>query len=211
MNPVARQINRQRISNTLFFLALLMFVVIAVFVHAYPVNMVDGYIQKFVHPLATRGLLPFWMRITFFGSFEFLFPAWVIFILISIWQRKVRFGLSVAGLAIGGFLSVQILKMLFQRQRPPIPLIPNVVDYSFPSGHSASSLIFCAVMAYCLWHSRFSRSLRITGMSLLFGLACFIGLSRIVLAVHYPTDVAAGFCIGMSWMIVWYNLIHRKI
>jgi undecaprenyl-diphosphatase len=210
MNMADRQINRERILNRLFLLALLMFVAIAVFVHIYPVNLVDGNIQHLAHPLATPDLLPFWIRITFFGSFEFLFPAWVIFILICIWQRKARFGLSAALLATGGFLSVQILKILFQRQRPSTPLIPNVIDYSFPSGHSASSLIFCAALAYYLWYSRFPRSMRIIGISLLFGLTSLVGLSRIVLTVHYPTDVAAGFCIGMSWLIVWYYNIHRK-
>ena len=178
--------DRDNLLNILFFLALLIFIVIAVFVDLYQENQFDRYVQEITHPLATPTLLPFWIRLTFFGSFEFLFPAYVIFIGICIWQRKVRFGLSVASLAIGGFLSVEVLKQIFQRHRPPTPLIPNVMDYSFPSGHSTSTFIFCAVLSYSLWHMPMSIYLRIAGITFLMILTCAIGLSRIVLTVHYP-------------------------
>jgi membrane-associated phospholipid phosphatase len=210
MKPATLRKDRGLLLNALFFLALLIFMAIAVCVYKYPENRFDRYVQEQAHPLASPALLPFWIRMTFFGSFEFLFPAWVIFILINVWQRKRRFGLSVAGVAIGGFLSVQLLKLIFQRYRPPTPLIPNFTDYSFPSGHSTSSFIFCAVLAYSLWHSMIPRSLRIIGMSLLILLTCSVGLSRIVLAVHYPTDVAAGFCLGMLWTIIWYRFVNSS-
>ena len=211
MKPAARRTDRNHLLNVIFFLALLIFIVIAVYVYVNPENRFDSHVQEQTRPLASPALLPFWIRLTFFGSVEFFFPAYLIFILISIWQRKIRFGLSVAGLAIGSFLSVQLLKQIFQRHRPPAPLIPNVIDYSFPSGHSTSSFIFCAVIAYALWHSRVPRSLRIAGITLLILLACSTGLSRIVLDVHYPTDVAAGFCFGTLWTIAWYRFIHKKI
>ena len=210
MKPAAQHPDRDRLLNALFFLALLIFILIAVFVHMYPENQFDKYIQEQMRPLAVPALLPFWIYLTFFGSFAFLFPAWLIFILISIWHRKIRFGLSVAGVAIGGFLSVQILKQIFQRHRPSTPLIPSLIDYSFPSGHSTSSFIFCAVLIYTLWHSSVSRSLRIAGISFLMILAFSIGLSRVVLNAHYPTDVTAGFCFGALWSIGWYRFIHKK-
>ena len=211
MKPAATLKDHDHFLNALFFLTLLIFMVIAVYVHLYPENSLDKYIQELTHPLLSSALLTFWIRMTFFGSFEFLFPAWVIFILISLWKRRARFGLSVASLAIGSFLSMEILKQIFQRHRPSSPRIPPIIDYSFPSGHSTSSFIFCAVMMYSLWQSRFPHSLRITGMFFLMLLACSIGLSRIVLNVHYSTDVIAGFCFGMLWIIAWYRFVQSKI
>ena len=210
MKPAVQRKDRDRFLSALFFLALFIFMVTAVFVYVYPDNSLDRYVQDQTHTLASPALLLFWIRLTFFGSFEFLFPAYLIFILINVWRRKVRFGLSVAIVAIGGFLSVQILKQVIQRYRPATPLIPSVIDYSFPSGHSTSSCIFCAVLTWSLWHSKVSQSLRFTGMILLTLLACFIGLSRIVLTVHYATDVAAGFCLGIVWTIGWYRFVHKK-
>lgn len=209
MKPAVQRSDRDRILNILFFLSLGVFVVIAAYVHRYPVNQFDKYIQAFVHSLATPAWLSFWIRTTFFGSFEFLFPAYIIFILFRVWKHSSRFGLHVAGLTIGGFLSLQILKEVVQRQRPPMALIPVVTDYSFPSGHSASSLIFCAVLSFSLWHSATSRSLRIAGTCLLTVFALLIGLSRMVLNVHYPTDVAAGFCFGMLWVVGWYKFVNK--
>jgi undecaprenyl-diphosphatase len=209
MKPAAQPTVRVRLLNIIFFLTLFIFIVIAVSVSVYPENSFDNYVRLQMRSLAAAGLVSFWIRLTFFGSFEFLFPAYVILILIIVLQRKVRFGLSIASLAIGGFLSVQLLKQIFQRHRPPIPLMPNVIDYSFPSGHSTSSLIFCAVLSYLLWYSSVPRSLRMAGMILLILLTGSIGLSRIVLSLHYPTDVVAGFCIGTLWSIAWYRFVHK--
>jgi undecaprenyl-diphosphatase len=209
MKPATQFNNRDRLLNILFFLALLLFIVIARYVYVYPENIFDRYIEEQSRPLASPAFLPLWIGLSFFGSFQFLFPAYVVFIVINVWRRKRRFGLSVAVVATGVFLTVQILKQLFHRHRPDIPLIPDVIDYSFPSGHSASSLVFCAVIAWSVWHSTNPRSLRITGFILTFLLTCFIGLSRIVLAVHHPTDVAAGFCVGTVWCISWLHF-NRK-
>jgi membrane-associated phospholipid phosphatase len=209
MKTVVQRTMHDRLLKLVFFGTLMVFILIAVLVHLYPENQFDRYIQELVHPLATPAWLSFWIRMTFFGSFEFLFPAYIIFILYCVWKHSSRFGLHVAGLAIGGFLSLQILKEVVQRQRPPMALIPDVTDYSFPSGHSASSLIFCALLSYSLWHSTTSRSVRIAGICLLSVLALLIGLSRIVLNVHYPTDVAAGFCFGMLWVVGWYKFFNK--
>ena len=197
--------------TALFFIAGLLFILIAVYVRVDPQNAFDRSVQGWFHPLATKEGLQLFIRITFFGSFEFLFPAYMVFILICIWQKKARYGLSVAGVALGGFLSEQLLKQVFQRHRPLMPLIPNVVDYSFPSGHTASSFIFCAVLTYSFWQASVSRPLRIAGL-LFFGmLTLSIGLSRIILTAHYPTDVVAGFCFGMLWVIAWYRFVRKKI
>jgi hypothetical protein len=82
MNPASQCKDRDRILNVLFFLAMLIFIVIAICVYVYPENRFDEYIQQLTDPLASPALLPFWIHISFFGSFEFLFPAYLIFIVL---------------------------------------------------------------------------------------------------------------------------------
>lgn len=209
MKSVIQRTDRGRLLNSLFFTILLLFILLAGFVHISPDNAFDSYIQAALHPLSNRVGLLFLTRLTFFGSFPFLFPAYLIFIVMNVWNGRIRYGLSVAGVATGGFLSVQLLKLIVQRYRPLVPLIPNVNDYSFPSGHSTSSLIFSAVLSYSLWHSGLPRAARMSGVVFLGVWAFFIGMSRILLNVHYPTDVAAGFCFGGLWIIAWYQFIRR--
>ena len=211
MKPVVQCTDPGRLTNVLFFTLLLLFILLAGFVHFSPDNAFDRYIQSALHPLFSRVSLLFLTRLTFFGSFPFLFPAYILFIMVNVWQRKIRYALSVVGVALGGFLSEQLLKLIFQRHRPLAALIPNVNDYSFPSGHSTSSLIFSAVLSYSLWHGGLPRPARKAGVIFLGVWAFSIGMSRILLNVHFPTDVAAGFCFGALWIIAWYRLVRRIV
>ncbi len=210
MKPVVPRTVSGRLLNILFFAILLLFILLAGLVHFCPNNAPDSHMQAALRPLSGRAGLPFLIRLTFFGSFEFLFPAYLIFIVLNVWQRRTRYGLSVAVVALGGFLSVQVLKLVFQRHRPLTALIPNINDYSFPSGHSTSSLIFSAVLGYSLWHSGWPRPARLAGVIFLGAWAFSIGMSRILLNVHYPTDVAAGFCFGALWIIAGYRSFRRS-
>jgi undecaprenyl-diphosphatase len=95
------------------------------------------------------------------------------------------------------------LKLAFKRARPEpfFNLLPPD-SYSFPSGHSLASCCFFAGLAAILSgrvKSRRARTLIWIAASIMFLL---IGLSRIYLGVHYPTDVIAGFSAALIWIVV---------
>jgi undecaprenyl-diphosphatase len=109
--------------------------------------------------------------------------------------------LIVVATAGGGFLS-ELLKWWFARKRPEIvPHLVNVGSASFPSGHSLLAVVtyltLGAVLARFVPRRR-SRTYCIV-VSLL--LALLIGLSRVYLGVHYPTDVLAGWSAGLAWAL----------
>lgn len=103
--------------------------------------------------------------------------------------------------ALGAGILNQSLKLLFQRERPDILRLVSIHGYSFPSGHSMGSMIFFGGLIFVLYRlmgktsARFSLSMIFASMILL------IGLSRIYLGVHYPSDVIAGFACGALWLI----------
>lgn len=103
--------------------------------------------------------------------------------------------LSVAGAAAANF----ILKLLFHRVRPALwPSLVHESSYSFPSGHAmVSSALILSIIAIT-WHSR----ARWLATSLGALLILFIGLSRLYLGVHYPTDVVAGWCAASAWVYI---------
>lgn len=110
---------------------------------------------------------------------------------------------------ISGELLNLTLKTLVQRDRPNVadPLTA-VWGWSFPSGHTMGATILFGLLCYLL--VRVLR--RPWPYSIAIGtllLALFIGLSRVILGVHYPLDVLGGWAAGAAWAILWVALIER--
>ena len=100
----------------------------------------------------------------------------------------------------GGIALNDSLKLVFARPRPDV-VIPaaRVFTTGFPSGHAALSAITYLTMAALLVRSPSSFKIGFYFMTLAAFLTILIGISRIYLGVHYPTDVLGGWCIGIAW------------
>ncbi len=138
---------------------------------------------------------------TFFGSINFLLPAYILLSLYFILFRKntVRsFNVTAIGLSSG--ILLHLIKNIFQRHRPLHPLIANVKGFSYPSGHSFSSFTFAGLLIYMLWKSDAALAWKYAGTVLLFIFAAVVAFSRVYLHVHYASDVIAGFCLSFLWL-----------
>lgn len=165
-----------------------------------------AFLDRFRSPAATSVLTFF----TFFGSVNFLLPAYILLSLYFIFFKKnnVRsFNIAAIGLSSG--LLLRFIKSIFQRHRPPHPLIANVNGFSFPSGHSFSSFTFVGMLIYMLWQSKASLGLKCAGTAVLFILAAIIAFSRVYLHVHYASDVIAGFCLSFIWLTICIYILKR--
>lgn len=101
---------------------------------------------------------------------------------------------------IGGAILVFWLKDIFDRPRPDI--VPHLTTHrsmSFPSGHAALSATIYLTLGVLLAQATKLRRLKVFFMAIALGLTLLIGSSRVFLGVHYPTDVLAGWCIGLAW------------
>lgn len=95
-----------------------------------------------------------------------------------------------------------MLKYSFGRLRPPIPLLEKAKGLSFPSGHALMSVTFYGLMGYIVWQTVKNKSLKWTILIFFLLIIILIGFSRIYLRVHYTSDVIAGYCIGVLWLII---------
>ncbi len=114
---------------------------------------------------------------------------------------------------IGGALLVWGLKEFIGRTRPEIVThLLKENSLSFPSGHSMMSAIVYLTQATLITKIEESRKVRIYIISTALFLTMLIGISRVYIGVHYPTDVLAGWIAGISWaLLCWYvaSLLER--
>ena len=157
-------------------------------------------------PAATSAMTIF----TFFGSSFFLLPAYILIVLFYWIKKNKRLALNVAIIGLTSTAVLFSLKYIFKRSRPLDPLIQHVAGFSFPSGHSFSSFTFYGLMAYLLWQTQLSAAWKIITSMLLFLLAATIAFSRVYLRVHFPSDIIAGFCLSVVWLILAFWILGRK-
>jgi undecaprenyl-diphosphatase len=109
-------------------------------------------------------------------------------------------------LATGGGLVIStVLKNLFNRDRPQlVPHLSIVHTSSFPSGHSMLSAVVYLTLGAMLARLVPNRAAKIYFIVLAMALSLLVGISRVYLGVHYPTDVLAGWTAGCVWATVCY-------
>ena len=143
--------------------------------------------------------------VTNLGSVAVLIPLALIAGLI-LWLRGARLVVAAApalSLGVAGFCAA-VAKQLVGRSRPPTSIrLVSETESSFPSGHSTDSaalyLAFALIVAVVLFRRPIARALTI-GFA---GLGVFaIGVSRLILGVHWPTDVLAGWALGVIVAVV---------
>jgi undecaprenyl-diphosphatase len=187
-------------------LASLVIAVLAIFLFAWLAENVaaqhtlafDSSVRSVVHSFASPALTRLMFAMSFMGSGGLAAFALLGFALFRHFQwRRAAIWLVVT---LAGALVLELtLKLAFHRPRPVPFFGPIPRTYSFPSGHSLFSFCFYGVLAGLLTGRVRSMSARILIWLVAALLVLSIGLSRIYLGVHYPSDVIAGYLAGAIW------------
>jgi undecaprenyl-diphosphatase len=122
--------------------------------------------------------------------------------LVLLWRGNRRpDALFLAG-AVGGIaVLVPALKAVYERARPDLgSVIALPHSYSFPSGHAATAVVLYGAIGILLAERASSRRRAAGWLVAAALLALVIGTSRVVLNVHFVSDVAAGFAVGLAWL-----------
>jgi undecaprenyl-diphosphatase len=168
----------------------------------------DSAAREAIHSVASPGVTPLMIIASLVGR-----PIVICVIALLLAALFLRCGREDAAKAIlitmaGAFVLEGLLKIFFQRKRPDAYFgyaLPR--SFSFPSGHAIFAVCFFGVLAAVVSPLLSSRSARVCLWCAAMAGAGIIGISRIYLGVHYPTDVMAGYLTAGVWV---FAVVHRN-
>jgi membrane-associated phospholipid phosphatase len=130
----------------------------------------------------------------------------------TLWLLRVgrtRLAIALLLVTLLGRGMVELQKYSIARVRPDIePHLVVVKTSSFPSGHATNSMIFCLALALALARGTRWQTPAVAGAILM---TLLIGTSRVMLGVHWPSDVIGGWAFGMLWVLLTLRLAERMI
>jgi len=166
----------------------------------------DDPVLLFAHGMATAGFDRVFLLFSALGYTWGVVPLDIVLVLVLALRRRAREGLF-AGLALGGSALLNLAtKQLFARERPTLwESISPEDTFSFPSGHAMGSMTLAWVALLLAWRTRWRWPVAVTAA--LF--TVLVGLSRIYLGVHYPSDILAGWTAASVWAVCCFFMVFR--
>ncbi len=183
------------------------FVALADEVHEFESFHFDAPLLWKMHGLHSPGLDQFFTLLSKLGYEWFLIPADVLIVLALLWRKRWREASFVAISFVGSALLNLGSKQFFQRDRPSLwESIAPESTFSFPSGHAMGSMTLAVTVALLAWNTRW----RWPVLVLAPGFSVLVSVSRVYLGVHYPSDILAGWCAALVWVVGCFLVMFRR-
>ena len=188
--------------------ALLCFACIAYWISSSETIYADTVIREWVYSLRSSLLNGVFITITYMGNWQTITVLALILLIVPKTRRKIGIPFAVISLASTGIY--KLVKEIFQRPRPE--LAARLIEqggYSFPSGHSVTSVIVYGLLIYLIRKRCKNQTVKNILTVLCAVLMIIIGPSRIYVGVHWPTDVLCGWLIGSAVLIISVTILER--
>lgn len=140
--------------------------------------------------------------LTALGSYTFIIILVVAALGYLLLVRKPALAVFMVAAVTGGILISNLLKMGFGRPRPELETATQVFTPSFPSGHAMLSAVTFLTLGALLTRANVDLRAKLYFLAVAVSLTILVGMSRVYLGVHYPSDVLAGWCVGSGWALL---------
>ena len=166
----------------------------------------DRPLLEFANAIARDGFDRFFVVAAALGYLWGVVPFDIGLVAVLVAKRRVREGLFAAFAIVGSALLNLAAKPVFARERPSLwESIAPEDNYSFPSGHAMGSMTLACVLVLLCWRTRWRWPVVVAAGAFV----VMVGLSRIYLGVHYPSDILAGWAAAIAWTFGVYALVFR--
>ena len=178
----------------------MLFVLLAILMVTGNLQWFDDPIREWVYSIRNPALTEVLKVITYMGNWQTITLLCIVLLLFR--KTRLRYGVPVSAGAIFVTIFNRIIKLIFKRPRPEESLhLIEEGGYSFTSGHSITSMVVFGLLIYLV--RKYVRNRKAANI-LTAALAVpwiFIGLSRIYMGVHFPSDVLAGWALGAAVLV----------
>jgi membrane-associated phospholipid phosphatase len=172
------------------------------------ITYIDETFSWFIYSFRSPFLTEIMKFITFLGSGLWL-GMWAILAIGLLIIKNHKTSALLFGLSLVACAGINLtLKHFIDRPRPILDPLIVMDTTSFPSGHAMNSFVFYFTLAYFVYHFTKNKYLLARYLAIAIAIVSLVGLSRIYLGVHYPSDVAAGYFAGFAWLLV--TLVIQK-
>lgn len=186
--------------GVIFAAGLVLFVLLAILMVTGNLQWFDDPIREWVYSIRNPVLTEVLKVITYMGNWQTITLLCIVLLLFR--KTRLRYGVPVSAGAIFVTIFNRIIKLIFKRPRPEESLhLIEEGGYSFTSGHSITSMVVFGLLIYLV--RKYVRNRKAANI-LTAALAVpwiFIGLSRIYMGVHFPSDVLAGWALGAAVLV----------
>jgi undecaprenyl-diphosphatase len=194
----------------LFLSSLVAFLAIAKYIFLDEKQSFDQAVFDLFQPFVTDGITKVMLFLSVIGNYQVMIAANVLLICYFLFIRKHRwYSIKIPAISLSSLLLMFLLKTLFNRPRPLIPLMEPARGLSFPSGHAMMSVTFFGLLIYFIYRKELNPKVKTIIISLLVLFILSIGISRVYLRVHYASDVIAGLCMGVIWLTIAIHVLNR--
>jgi undecaprenyl-diphosphatase len=162
----------------------------------------DQRITDYVLSYRTPFLTQYFLLMTYLGDVYGYLVLLAIYFLISVAIfKKWKYIAQTSLVLLLATVSNVMLKRFIDRARPGIEHLVSVETLSYPSGHAMSAMAFYGFLTFLIYKFKINKFLKFGIIVLLVILILSIGLSRIYLGVHFPSDIVGGYIAGFIWVV----------
>lgn len=168
----------------------------------------DEVVLVWINQFASPALDEFFLFVTSLGGVVFVALASIILLAVAAYRKRF-IKMWVVAVGMGGMILANLLlKAAFERPRPDLwQWIVTETSYSFPSGHATASMALALCILSVLWWSKWRlAAIVVAGLYVL-----MVGLSRMYLGVHFPTDIFGGWLLALAWVSLVYVGVYGYV